>query len=39
MIEAIGKNIILHNIIEEMNTADFHSISADEVTASNNEIL
>ena len=39
MIEVIGKKIILGDIVEEIKTSGFHSISADEVTSSNDEIL
>ena len=38
MTEVIGKKIILQDIIEEIKTADFPSISADKVAASNDEI-
>ena len=39
MIEVIGKKIILKDIIEEIKKSGFHSVSADEVTSSNDEIL
>jgi hypothetical protein len=35
----IGKKIIQASIIEEINKSGFHAVQADEVTASNNEIL
>ena len=37
MIDVIGKKMIQKGIIEEIKVAGFHSISADEVTASNAE--
>ena len=39
MIEVIGKKIILKDIIEEIKKSGFHSVSADEVTSSNDKIL
>ena len=39
MIEIIGKKIILRDIVEEIKKSSFHSVSADEVTSSNDEIL
>ena len=39
MIEVIGKKIILRDIVEEIKKSGFHSVSADEVTSSNDEIL
>ena len=39
MIEVIGKKMIQKRIIDEIKVARFHLISADEVIASNDEIL
>ena len=39
MIEVIAKHILQRRIVEEVQEAGFHSISAEEVTASNDEIL
>ena len=39
IIDVIGKKMIQKGIIEEIKVAGFHSISADEVTASNDGIL
>ena len=39
MIEVIGRKIILRDIVEEIRKSDFHGVSADEVTSSNDEIL
>ena len=39
MIDVIGKKMIQKGIIEEIKVAGFHSISADNITASNDEIL
>ena len=39
MIELIGKKIILRDIVEEIKKSGFHSVCADEVTSSNDEIL
>ena len=39
MIEVINKKIILRNIVEEIKNSGFHSVSADEITSSNDEIL
>ena len=38
-IEVIGKKVILRDIVEKMEKSGFHSISADEVNSSNDEIL
>ena len=39
LIEIIGKRLIQRKLIDEVNEAGIHSISADEITASNDEIL
>ena len=39
MIELIGQKIILRDIVEETKKSGFHSVCADEVTSSNDEIL
>ena len=39
MIEVIGKKIIIRDIVQEFKKSGFHSVSADEVTSSNGEIL
>ena len=39
MIEVIDKNIILGDTVEEIKKSGFLSVSADEVTSSNVEIL
>ena len=39
LIEIIGKRIIRKKFIEEIKDAQYHSVLADEVTNSNNEIL
>lgn len=39
LIEAVGKRLIQRKLINEINEAGIYSISADEVTASNDEIL
>ena len=39
LINVIGKKVIQAKLIEEIKTAGMHSISADEVTSSNDEIL
>ena len=39
MIEVINKKIILRNIVEEIKTSGFHSVSANKVTSNNDEIL
>ena len=39
MIEVIDKNIILRDTVEEIKKSGFRSVSADEVTSSNVEIL
>ena len=39
LIEIIGKRIIQKKFIEEIKDAQYHSVLADEVTNSNNEIL
>ena len=39
MIELLGKKIIFRDIVEETKKSGFHSVSADEVTSSNDKIL
>ena len=39
LIEIIGKRIIQKKFIEEIKGAQYHSVLADEVTKTNNEIL
>ena len=39
IIEVIDKKIILRDIVEEIKKSGLHSVSADEVTSSNDEIL
>ena len=39
MKKVIDKKIILRNIVEEIKNSGFHSVSADEITSSNDEIL
>ena len=39
MIELLGKKIIFRDIVEEIKKSGFHSVSADEVTSSNDKIL
>ena len=39
MIDIIGKNIIQARLVDGVEKAGMHSISADEVTSSNDEIL
>ena len=38
MIEVIDKKIMLRNIVEEIKNSGCHSVSADEITSSNDEI-
>ena len=38
MIEVIGKKIILRDIVQELKKSGLHSVSADEVTSSNDKI-
>ena len=39
LFEIIGKYIIHKRFIEEIKDAEYHSVSADEITSSNNQIL
>ena len=39
LIEIIGKQIIQKRFIQEIKDAQYHSVSADEITSSNDQIL
>ena len=39
LIEVMGKHIILHDILSDLNTAPYYTILADEVTSHNVEHL
>ena len=39
MIEVIFKKVLLRDIVEEIKKSSFHSVCADDVTSSNDEIL